>query len=161
LVFLVGVTSLEVYKLFAGKSLIMDKNKLQLQVITPNKTIMTDTVDSISVMSATGQLTILPKHANLFTPIVEGELKIIKDSQESFFATGRGLLEVTAKGVSLILEDAFHSDEINEQMVAQAKEAAEKILKEKPQGTDINEARSVFRRSLIELKVAKKRRRPL
>ncbi|OIN95091.1 ATP synthase F1 subunit epsilon [candidate division WWE3 bacterium CG06_land_8_20_14_3_00_42_16] len=137
------------------------KVKIDLKVITPNRVVFSDKVERFSVPSVTGEITILPKHISLFTPTVEGELRIVREGEVQFLSVGKGILEVGNNQASFLIEDAFHSAEINEQEVLAAKENAEKILKEKPKGEDLVSARAVFRRSLIDLKVARRKKRTL
>lgn len=59
---------------------------------------------SLSCTGALGDLTILPHHTPLVTPLKRGELKVIdSEGKESIFATNDGVLEVGGNEVTVIL----------------------------------------------------------
>jgi len=134
-------------------------NLLDLKVITPKKIVLEKTARSISVPSVTGEITILPRHENLLTPLKEGIVKIITENKkEEYLAIGGGYLEVDEKGISLLVSRAYGQDEIDEKLTAVAIEKAKKII---AQETDRNKraaARRVLRISKLHLKLKKKRR---
>ena len=51
-------------------------NTLHLKVITPRKIVIDKQVNSVTVSSADGEITILPHHTHLFSLLVEGIVKI-------------------------------------------------------------------------------------
>ncbi len=130
-----------------------------LQIITPQKIAFTDQVDMVTAPSAAGVVGILPHHEPLFTRLIEGELKITQNKEESFLAIGGGFMEVTPTKTVVLVTDALHAHEINEQEVLVAQKRAEDALKAKPTGAELIEAQSLFRRSSIALKVLHRRKR--
>lgn len=132
---------------------------LKLQIITPKKIVLQDEVSSISVSSSTGEITILHNHAPLFSLLIEGVVKIKKENQESFYSIGGGYLETTGKEANILVSRAYHQDEIDEEAVKKAKENAEKLLKESKTKEERHEAIATLRRSLIDLKVLRFKRK--
>ena len=129
-----------------------------LEIITPDRIAFTDEVEMVTVPSANGILGILPNHVPLFTNLVQGEVKITKGSEETFLAIGDGFLEVSAKKVSILVSSAFHAHEINEREVMDAKKRAEEALLKKPTGSELTDAQALFRKSIIGLKVLRRKK---
>lgn len=130
-----------------------------LEIITPERIAYTDTIDMVVAPTSSGIVGILAHHVPLFTRLVEGELKISKGKDETFLAIGGGFMEVTPKKTTILVTDAVHADEINEQEVLAAKKRAEEALKEKPQGQELENAKAMFHRSTLALKVLHRRKR--
>lgn len=132
---------------------------LHLEIVTPERIAYTDEVDMVTIQSSNGQLGILPYHVSLFTEIVEGEIKIIKGRDEVFLAVGGGFMEVIENKVMILVTRAVHADELNENEVFLAKERAAEILKTKPAGEALEAAHAAFQRSLLELRVMRRRKK--
>jgi len=129
-----------------------------LEIITPEKIAFQGEVEMVSVPSVTGELGILPHHEPLLTQLTEGELKIIKDSQELFFSLGSGFMEVKPGKVTILVTKALHAEEIDEAKVLAAKKEAEEALKKKPTAEELVSIQAALRSSLFDLKVLRRRR---
>lgn len=112
----------------------------------------------VTAQSADGMIGILPAHVPLFTRLVESEIKIIKDNEESYLAIGGGFLEVTPEKVVILVTAAFHANEINEQEMLAAKKRAQEALAAKPTGEALLSIEAMIRRSEIALKVFHRRK---
>jgi F-type H+-transporting ATPase subunit epsilon len=137
-------------------------NKFKLQIITPKKIVLEEEVDSVTAPSSTGEITILYNHIPLFSLLNEGVVKIKKGSDESHFSIGGGYIETTGKEVNLLVSRVYHQDQIDEAAVKKAREEAEKLLKESKTEEERNKAMATLRRSFIDLKLLrfKRKKRP-
>lgn len=135
-------------------------NTFHLDIITPERIAFSDEVNMVTVSSKDGVIGILPHHTPLFTRLVEGEVKITKGDEEIYLAIGGGFMEVTGYKVEILVTEAYHAHEINEQEVIQAKKRAEEALNKKPSGSELMEAQALFKRSTIALKIFGKRKHP-
>lgn len=136
-------------------------NKLptfQLEIITLERIAYQNEINMVIVPGISGVLGILAHHTPLFTALVEGELKIVKGGEEQYLAIGGGFMEVTPSKVTILVTRAVHAEEINEAQVLEAKKNAEEILEKKPTGEDLVAAQALFRRSLLDLKILRRRR---
>lgn len=129
-----------------------------LEIITPERIAFSDQVEMVTAPSASGVIGVLKGHIPLFTRLVEGELKIIKKNEEYFLAIGGGFMEVTPSMAKILVTSAYHAQELNEQEVLKAKQRAEEALSSKPTGAALIEAQALFRRSIVSLKMLKRRR---
>ena len=132
---------------------------IHLKIITPKKIVREDDVNSITVPSAEGEMTVLPKHTNLFALLHEGIIRIKKDDAEDFMAIGGGYMETDGKQLNILVSRAYGQNEIDEKLTKQAIENAEKILTQSKEKHEREQAAAVLRRSLIDMKLLRKRRR--
>lgn len=128
----------------------------QLEITTPERIAFSDQVEMVVAPSASGVVGILHGHVPLFTRLVEGEVKITRDGEDSYLAIGGGFLEVTPDKSIILVTSAYHAEEINEQEVIEAKKRAEEALASKPTGAALIEAQSSFKRSIIAMKVMRR-----
>ncbi len=133
--------------------------KMQLDIVTAERLIVSEQVDYVSAPGIDGVLGILPRHAPLLTALKEGELHYRKDGEEYDFAIGGGFMEVRPDHVTVLADSAEHAEEIDEMRAEQARERAEKLLREKPHSdTDAAMIEQALRRAEVRLKVARRKR---
>lgn len=135
--------------------------QLHLDIITPERIVYSDEVDAVMVPGVEGELGILPHHIPLFTQIQPGEIKIKKGREETFLAVSGGFLDVAPQSkVTILANYAIRSEEAEMARAEEAKERAEKLMKEKKSEQEFIYAEAELRRAILELKVARRRRAP-
>jgi len=130
-----------------------------LEIITPERKAFEETVDMVTAPTPDGLVGIMANHVPLFTSLSEGEVKIKSGNNEYFLAIGGGFMEVTASRVSILVSRAVHAHEINEAEIKKALDGARDVVEKQPKGLERNEALAIMRRSVLELKIAGKRRK--
>ncbi len=130
--------------------------KLILEIITPVKVVLKEEVDEITVPTINGEISILPNHVDLFTKIVPGEMIIRKNNKIEPFAIMGGFLEVTKNHVNVLADYAAHVNDIEISKVQEAKERAEKAMKEKDRELEYEQLQDDIRKAALQLKIAKK-----
>src|SRR4030042_5547807 len=133
---------------------------LKISIITPEKLVFEgDEIDSASFPTPDGEITILPHHIPLVTKIATGEIVIRKKGNEYSLVATDGFLKLTSDGVITVLADyAVRSEDIELAKVEEAKKKAEAAMKEKISQKDFAIAEAELRKTLLELKIAQKRR---
>jgi len=132
---------------------------LQLSIVTPQKEAFSAEVSAVFVSTPNGQIGILPHHIPLVTALVEGEIKVVAGGKESYFAIGGGFMQVTKKKVIILVSRAVHADELNEAEIKKAEEAAKTAIKQKGVGVERAEAQAMLKRSFLDMKVLRHRKR--
>lgn len=132
---------------------------LQLEIITPDKVVLKDTVDEIVVPTKNGEITILPNHTPLLTRMKEGELVIKKSQKVLYFAILGGFLEVQNNNVNILADYAIRAEDIEVAKAKEAEERAKNAMKQKANLRDFAMAESDLRKAILELKVARRHRR--
>lgn len=130
-----------------------------LEIITPQKVVFKDEVEELIVPTTSGEIGVLPNHVPLLSQISEGELTIRQKNKEHSLAISGGFLEVGANKTTILADYAIKSEDIEIAKAEEAKKRAQKVMEEKVSERDFAEAEAQLRRSLLELKVAQRRRR--
>lgn len=131
-----------------------------LDVITPQRKAFSETVDSVSVPTPDGTIEVLAKHQPLFTQLADGEVKITSAGKEYYLAIGGGFMEVRPnREVMILVSRAVRADEINEAEIKKAMESAKDLIARKAKGEELAAAITVLNRSMLELKVSKRKHR--
>ena len=135
--------------------------QIRCEVVTAERIVFDDQVDMVLAPGIQGQLGILPQHAPLMTALTYGELVIRREGQEDeFIAIGGGFMEVGPDHVTILADSAERAGEIDEERAEAARLRAEATMEQqKREDIDFARAEASLRRSLVRLKVAKRKRR--
>jgi F-type H+-transporting ATPase subunit epsilon len=135
--------------------------QIHCEVVTAERTVFAEDVDMVVAPGIEGQLGILPHHAPLITSLTFGELIVHREGQEDeFIAIGGGFMEVGPDHVTILADSAERAEEIDEERAQEAQRRAEQLMaKERREDADYMRAEAALRRSMIRLKVARRRGR--
>ena len=134
---------------------------IRLEIVTPERAILTDDVDMVIAPASEGYVGILPHHAPLLTTLGPGELRIKKGGTETSLAVFGGFMDVRPDRVIVLTEAAEHADEIDEARAEQARARAREVLQTGPVGLEEARARASLERAMVRLRVSERRRRRL
>lgn len=130
-----------------------------LQIITPKEIVFEEEITSVTVPSATGEITILNRHVPLFSQLKEGIITVKRTGEDMVLAIGRGYLETSGKKTILLVSRAYDQNEIDEKAVFAARDQAQKDVENAPGEAERTEALESLRRSTIDLKLLSKVKR--
>ncbi|HKR01872.1 MAG TPA: F0F1 ATP synthase subunit epsilon [Pyrinomonadaceae bacterium] len=130
-------------------------DQIQLEVVTPERRVLAEQVDSVNVPGMNGELGILPGHTPLISQLQTGVLSYVKGGATHRLHVSGGFVEVNADRVSVLAEVAEHPEEIDAARARMAREHAEKTLSSFS-GTeeDFETARARLERSVVRLQLA-------
>ena len=134
-------------------------SSIRLEVVTAERAVYSEDVDSVTAPGVEGQLGILPHHTPLMTMLEPGELRIRRGGEELNLVVSGGFLEVRPDRVIVLADAAERVEEIDVARAEEAKRRAEERLKERPSGIDAARAEASLRRALTRLQVVERRRR--
>ncbi|MBI1750500.1 MAG: F0F1 ATP synthase subunit epsilon [Acidobacteria bacterium] len=135
----------------------MIATSISLHVVTPERQLLQESVDSLQLPGQKGYLGILPGHAALITELGYGELSYRKGKDLRHLTVMGGYAEVLADRVIVLAEVSERAEEINVDRARAAKERAEKLMgKPGDKDVDWDVAMLALRRALIRLQVAAK-----
>ena len=129
-----------------------------IEIITPERVALKQEVELVTVPAEEGEITILSGHIPLFSSLVAGEVRLRYDSQDYFLSIGGGFIEVTPEKTLILVTRAYKAEELNEKAILNAKEEAEKAIKEGVTDEDRTAAQALLRSTLVDLKVLRRRR---
>lgn len=130
--------------------------KLFLSVITPTKVVLSEEIDELTISTVNGEISILPNHLDLLTKIIPGEMIIRKNNKIEPFAIAGGFLEISKNQINVLADYAAHVDDIEIAKVEEAKQRAEKAMKEKDRELEYEQLQDDIRKAALQLKVARK-----
>ena len=103
---------------------------LHCEIVTQERTVFSQEVDSVNLPGTAGRLGILPHHSPLLTTLRFGEIVIRKNGQEQYFAVSGGFAEIQPDKVIILADAAEHATEINLEQAQKARDEAKKLLAE-------------------------------
>src|SRR2546421_767503 len=129
-------------------------NQLQLDVVTPERRVLSESVNSVTVPGRNGEMQLLPGHAALISELKTGVLTYNQDGTNFQLHVSGGFLEVNDDRVSVLAEIAERPEEIDAERARRAKEIAEKRLSGQSRGEiDIDRAQAKLTRNLTRLRL--------
>ena len=137
----------------------MAQNNFTLEIIAPEGDVFRDTVDSVSIPTYNGTITVLPHHVPLFTKLAEGEVDIKQGSKTTTIVIAGGFLEIKANSVHILSDYAIRAESIQIAKAEEKRRIAADKLPNKLSNEDFPMADNDLRLSILELKVADKMKR--
>jgi F-type H+-transporting ATPase subunit epsilon len=133
-------------------------DKLQLEIVTPDRLLLREPVDEVQVPAKGGYLGVLPGHAPLITELQIGEISYRQGKATRSLAAAGGYCEVLPDRVIILAEKAEKSEEIDLKRAQSAKERAEKRLSDSQNpDIDFNRAAVSLQRAVSRIQVGSKR----
>jgi F-type H+-transporting ATPase subunit epsilon len=130
---------------------------IELEVVTPERHILAETVQSVEVPGKEGYLGILPGHAPLLTELGIGTLSYRKDAETRYLTVIRGYAEVLPNRVIVLAEISERAEEINVERCRAAEGNARASLAKSHAGEkDWQDASFALERALVRLQTAAK-----
>ena len=130
---------------------------IQLDIVTPDRQVVHDLVDSVTIPGKGGYLGILPGHAPLLSELRTGEVVYARDGTKHYLAVSWGFAEVLPERVIILVQTAERAEEIDLARAERALERAEERLKKITDATiDAERAREAYERALARLHAAQR-----
>src|SRR6516162_10393847 len=126
---------------------------IQLEIVTPERRVVNDSVEEVTIPGRSGYLGVLPGHAPLITELAVGEISYKTSGQTRRLAVAWGFAEVLPEKVTILAETAEKAEEIDVPRAEAAKHRAEaELSKAGVQGNP--EAQAALERANTRLEVA-------
>ena len=103
-------------------------DRIQLDVITPERSVLSETVDFVSVPGLGGELGILPGHTPLISQLQTGVLTYTQGATSARLLVSGGFVEVSNDRVSVLADMAERAADIDTTTARQMCEQAERSL---------------------------------
>ncbi len=129
-------------------------NKINLEVITPEKLALREAVDEVVLPGLTGELGILPDHEPLITQLKTGILTYRQGGAQQKLHVSGGFAEILGDKVSVLADVAEKPEEIDADRARAALERAEKRLGGNNDDLDVPRAELKKERAKTRLQIA-------
>src|SRR5882672_1795727 len=121
---------------------------LTLEIVTPDRSLVTELVDEVEIPGAEGYFGVLPGHTPLLAMLQVGELWYRKGSEKVFISIAFGFAEVLPDRVTILAQLAERAEEIDVARAEAARRRAEARLIASKGEVDYERARSALAKSL-------------
>lgn len=112
------------------------KDMLNLEIVTPEKKVLSKQVDSVTIPTANGEIGILQNHAPLISTLKPGILAYTTGITTEKMVISGGFVEVSSNSVSVLADIAENSEDIDVETAKMEKDEAQKILGDWKDGTE-------------------------
>jgi F-type H+-transporting ATPase subunit epsilon len=131
---------------------------VRLEIVTPESKTFSDDVDSVVIPGVEGELGVLPMHAPLMTLLEPGELRVMKNGEETRLAVGEGFVEITQEKIAVLTDMAVKESDIDESAAEDAIRRAEEAMRgERMSDEEQATTKAALMRSLALVKVKRRR----
>ena len=133
---------------------------LTLEVVTPDRGILTEQVDEVVLPGSEGSFGVLPGHAPLLATLQVGEMWYRKGQETHYLALAFGFVEVLPDRVTVLAQIAEKAEDIDLSRAEAAKVRAEQRISTSDAQVplDFERARIAMMKSLVRLQVASRSR---
>ncbi|MBT4277225.1 F0F1 ATP synthase subunit epsilon [Candidatus Falkowbacteria bacterium] len=133
---------------------------MNFEIVTPEKTVLKDEIDQITIPTQDGQITVLPGHIPLVSVLVPGEIITKKGKEEVTMAVSGGFVEVLVDKIVILADTAERAEEIDEKRAEEARKRAEELRKKKSgDAREFAALSAQIEKELARLKVVRRRKR--
>ncbi|HEY4503232.1 MAG TPA: ATP synthase F1 subunit epsilon [Candidatus Paceibacterota bacterium] len=137
--------------------------QLKLKIVTPERLVLEEMVDQVSLPTTEGEITVLPNHIPLVVGLKSGDVVAMTSGEYVPMAVAGGFIEVKQNEsdmteVAVLADFAEHVSEISDQKIEEAKKKSEELRKQlEDKGTvDFEHFEAELERSLTRVKIADK-----
>jgi F-type H+-transporting ATPase subunit epsilon len=131
---------------------------LRLEIVTPDRALVTEQVDEVQLPGSEGYFGVLPGHTPLLATLQVGELWYRVGAEKQYLAIAFGFVEVLPDRVTVLAQIAERAQEIDVARAESARRRAEERVSRPQTGMDFERARIAMMKSLIRLQVASRAR---
>ena len=131
--------------------------ELNLEIVTPDKSIFSEVIESVTIPGTLGSFQILKNHAPLISTFDVGVVTVKSGDEPAYFSTSGGTVEVNNNKVLVLADSIEPIEQIDIDRAEKAKERAEERLKRKHE-KDVDEVRAAvaLKRAINRINVKEK-----
>lgn len=133
--------------------------KILLEVVTPEKQLLSQEVDEVIAPGSEGEFGVLPGHCHFLSSLRIGELRYRVGDQTNHMAVLWGYAEVTPSKVTIMAEIAEKAEDIDVTRAQTAVDQAEQRLKSGGLPSEVREAEISLEKARLRKKIADRARR--
>ena len=139
---------------------------IKLKVVTPDKVIVDDIVDDVSIPTTTGMITVLDKHIPLVSTIKLGEMVVRKGDAVTTYAVYQGLVNIRPHSegetvVSVLLESSESIEDLDSKRAEGALKRAHELSLEEGYDEDVSMFEGLLEKELHRAQIVKKYKKNL
>jgi len=127
--------------------------EIHVDIVSAEAEIFSGPATMVFAPGAMGELGIAPRHSQLLTRLVPGEVRVQNQQgeEQSFYISG-GMLEVQPHVVTVLSDTALRATDLDEAAALEAKEHAEKVMAENQSEIDYAKAQAELAEAVAQLR---------
>ncbi len=125
--------------------------KLLLEIVTPDRKVLSQDVDYVGAPGAMGEFGVLPNHIPFLSALGVGNLYYKDAGKTHYIFVSGGFAEVSPEKVTILAEAAEKAAEIDVERARKAQERAQQRLPRTQEKIDYARAQAALRRSLARM----------
>jgi F-type H+-transporting ATPase subunit epsilon len=133
--------------------------KILLEVVTPERQLLSQQVDEVIAPGSEGEFGVLPGHCHFLSTLKIGELRYRVGDQTSHMAILWGYAEVTPTKVTVMAEIAEKAEDIDVERATAKVEEAERRLQAGGLPSEVKEAQISLEKARLRKKIAERTRK--
>lgn len=125
--------------------------KLLLEIVTPDRKVLSQDVDYVGAPGALGEFGVLPNHIPFLSALGVGNLYYKDSGKTHYVFVSGGFAEVSPEKVTILAEAAEKAAEIDVERARKAQDRAQQRLARSQEKIDYARAQAALRRSLARM----------
>ena len=131
---------------------------LTLEIVTPDRSILHETVDEVEIPGADGYFGVLPGHTPLLASLQVGVLWYRKGNEKTYLSIAFGFAEVLPDRVIVLAQICARAEEIDVSSAEAERKRAQDELRRAKIDVDMERARASLMKAMVRLQVATRAR---
>jgi F-type H+-transporting ATPase subunit epsilon len=131
---------------------------IQLQIVSADRSLVSEQVDEVQIPGADGYFGVLPGHTPLLALLGAGELWYRRGSETHYLVLAFGFAEVQSGRVTILAQIAERAEDVDVNRAQAALKRAQERLAKPSADLDFERARIALLKSLTRLQVASRAR---
>lgn len=130
----------------------MEKS-LQLDIVTPDKVVLSEQADYVSAPGVEGEFGVLPNHIPLLAALSIGQLGYTVGGKKLQAFIGGGFAEVSDNKITILAESSELADSIDVARAMEAKKRAEERLQSNLDNINVSRAQAALQRAVTRIDI--------
>ena len=128
--------------------------KLLLEVVTPEKLLLSQEVDEVTCPGTEGEFGVLPGHCHFLSTLKIGELRYLVGGTTNYISVLSGFADVTPQKVTILADIAEKAEDIDVERAQAAVEKAQRRLEVGGLPSEVEEAKISLEKARLRRKIA-------
>ncbi len=136
----------------------MASKTIHLKIVTPERIILEEDVEQVTLPTTEGEITVLPGHIPLIANLRSGDIVAMSHGEQIPMAVVGGFIEVKDNAIAVLADFAEHISELSDEAIEKARAKSLELQQAKESGevVDFEHFEAELERSLTRVKIADK-----
>jgi len=129
-------------------------SEMLLEIVTPDKLVLSQSVDYVGAPGLLGEFGVLPNHIPFLSALGIGSLMYKLGGKNNYVFVSGGFAEISGNKVTVLAEVAEKPEDIDLERARKAQERAKARLEKTKEDVDYARAQAAMQRSFMRMKTA-------